>query len=169
VFRLRGEREGFAAVQRAGRRRRSRVCGSLYTFLYSCYDQGMSDSFQNWLAEALAARGWSRREAARHAGISHTSVADVLGGRTRPTANFCMAMAGALGVPREDVLRRAGLLPPPGEDSLSLRELWSLLLGMTPSQLREIRHFAIGIANGAPSSPLESEASAQSPAAATRH
>lgn len=64
-----------------------------------------------WLSDELNSRGWSIRELARRAGISHTTVADVLSEQRKPTAEFCIAIAKALNVPEESTLRRAGILP----------------------------------------------------------
>ena len=64
-----------------------------------------------WLREELDKRGWSIREIARRAGLVHGTVVGILNGR-HPGIETCRGIARALGVPTEEVLRRAGLLPP---------------------------------------------------------
>lgn len=84
------------------------------------YNNSMADELATWLKQEMASHGWSLRELARHAGISHTAILNVLKGHTRPSALFCTKIAQALRVPAEEVYRRAGLLPavPPEEASL---------------------------------------------------
>ncbi len=52
------------------------------------------------------------RELSRRAGISHTQIADVVNSRANPGADFCIAVARALGEQPEKMLRLAGILPP---------------------------------------------------------
>ncbi len=71
----------------------------------------MSDKLTARLADELHSRGWSMREMARRAGVSHTTIANVLSGERKPTVNVCKGIARALNIPTEDVLRLAGMLP----------------------------------------------------------
>jgi transcriptional regulator with XRE-family HTH domain len=64
-----------------------------------------------WLNTELEKRSWSRRELAKRANLSSGAVAHVLRGERGAGSDFCQAIAGALGIPVEDVYRRAGLLP----------------------------------------------------------
>lgn len=65
-----------------------------------------------WLEQEITSRNWSARELARRAGISSASVLDVLNQRIEASYKFCMAIASALKVSPENVLRKADLLPP---------------------------------------------------------
>ena len=64
-----------------------------------------------WLNEEIQDRGWSIRELARRAGITHAAISHVLNGSRQPGSGFCTAIARALQLPAEEVFRRAGLLP----------------------------------------------------------
>ena len=55
-------------------------------------------------------------------------------GRTRPGAGFCLKIARALGVPPEEVYRRAGLLPPTPAESASLLEANFLFAQLSESE-----------------------------------
>lgn len=75
----------------------------------------MQNTTVSWLAEELEGRGWSIRELARRAKISHTTVSQVLSHQREPTWEFCAQIAQALDVLPETVFRKAGLLPPVSE------------------------------------------------------
>lgn len=82
----------------------------------------MVDELASWIRREAETRGWSLREVARCAGVSHTAIINVANGRTRPGAHFCLRIAQALHVPPEEVYRRAGLLPPVSAESAALLE-----------------------------------------------
>lgn len=88
----------------------------------------METSFGEWLDQELAARGWSQSEAARRGGISASTVQQVVSGVTRPGVKLCRAVSRAFDLPIEEVMRRAGLLPPPPDatagERRSLQELY---------------------------------------------
>jgi len=65
----------------------------------------------DFLNQQLIERGWSKSELARRAGVSTTQTTDVLNQRANPGADFCIAIARALGEPPERLLRLAGILP----------------------------------------------------------
>jgi len=66
----------------------------------------------SWLIRELEDRAWSHRELARRAGLSQTTVSQVIAGQRSPTWDFCAVIAGPLGVPVDEVFVRAGLKPP---------------------------------------------------------
>jgi transcriptional regulator with XRE-family HTH domain len=68
--------------------------------------------FIPWLTRSITERGWSIRETARHAGISHTVISNILNG-DQPTFDTCVALSQVFREPPEYILRLAGLLPPP--------------------------------------------------------
>jgi len=68
--------------------------------------------FNNWLLAELGKRGWTRRELARRADISESTVYMILGGQREVSFDFCSNIAKALDLPPDAVMRRAGLLPP---------------------------------------------------------
>lgn len=79
----------------------------------------MSDNFVPWLITELEDRDWSQRELARRADLSQTTVSLVIAQERLPSPEFCIAVAYALRIPPEDVLRRAGHLPAvPDNDAL---------------------------------------------------
>ena len=72
---------------------------------------GTSDKLSEWITEELNTRGWSIRELARRAELSHATINGVLSGTANPGLDFCKGVARALHVAPEDVIRKAGLLP----------------------------------------------------------
>ena len=66
--------------------------------------------FASWLKAQMALRGWSCRELARHAGFSHSALNRVANGQIPPSSQLCLALAPALDLPPETVLRQAGYL-----------------------------------------------------------
>lgn len=70
------------------------------------------DNFSDWLNEELNKRGWIQADLYRRSGLSRTSISDVIAGNLAPGYKFCAAIARALDLPPEFVMRKAGLLPP---------------------------------------------------------
>jgi transcriptional regulator with XRE-family HTH domain len=72
----------------------------------------METELTPWLIRELDTRGWSQRELGRRAGISQTTVSQVLSYQRQPTWDFCASIARAFRVPEDEVFRLAGLKPP---------------------------------------------------------
>jgi transcriptional regulator with XRE-family HTH domain len=72
----------------------------------------MANEFSDWLKAEVEGQGWSYRELGRRSDLSGAVISDVVNGRAKPGLRFCVQIARALRVPPENVLRRAGLLPP---------------------------------------------------------
>ena len=83
-----------------------------------------------WLEQQLQARGWSSSELARRAGISQSSVSNVLTGKQIPGLEFCKGVARALDLRTEELLQRAGHLPPMPEPVVEEQEALRLLRGL---------------------------------------
>lgn len=71
----------------------------------------MENELFTWINDQVAERGWSNNELARRAKISGSSISLVLNGQRGITADFCSAIAMALDVSPDYVMRLAGLLP----------------------------------------------------------
>jgi transcriptional regulator with XRE-family HTH domain len=78
--------------------------------------------FGEWLADELKTRAWSSSELARRAGISQSSVSNVLTGKQIPGLEFCKGVARALNVPADQLLRLAGHLAPMPEPVVEEQE-----------------------------------------------
>ena len=83
-----------------------------------------------WLHQQLDERGWSSSELARRAGISQSSVSNVLTGKQIPGLEFCKGVAQALDVRTVELLQRAGHLPPMPEPVVEEQEALRLLRGL---------------------------------------
>jgi lambda repressor-like predicted transcriptional regulator len=70
----------------------------------------MDNNLAQWLAVKLKERGWSGRELARRADISHGAVVNMLSENYVAGWDVCVAVAGPLGVSPVEVLIRAGRL-----------------------------------------------------------
>jgi len=90
------------------------------------------ESFADWLDSELKDRGWSRSEAARRGGISASAIDKVVNGYANPGLDFCNGIARAFRIQPEDVLRRAGLLPPAPPQSAQLTEALFLFRQLHP-------------------------------------
>ena len=87
----------------------------------------MDDTLETWLATELEKRGWSIREAARRAGISHMPFTSILSGQGNPGLVAYKGIARAFDMPLEEVLRIAGELPtnpPPVRDEDEVLHLY---------------------------------------------
>ncbi|MDY7076794.1 MAG: helix-turn-helix transcriptional regulator [Chloroflexota bacterium] len=101
----------------------------------------MKDDLASWLDRELETRGWSIREMARRAGVSHTAIASTLNRKGRPSADLCVAIADALGVPAVEVVQRAGILPPDPPETAAwrrLNEMWVRLPDEDQKHILEI-------------------------------
>jgi transcriptional regulator with XRE-family HTH domain len=93
------------------------------------------EDFTNWLLEELNKRGWSRSEAARRGEISASMFDKVINGHAAPGLDFCTGVARAFGIPRpEDVMIRAGLLPPIPKETERLREVNTLFAQLSDDE-----------------------------------
>lgn len=113
-------------------------------FLVSCDSlvtatiKGMEDAaFVTWLNEEMDARGWKGAELARRAGLDPSSVTNVLNTMRRPGIEFCTGIGRAFGLPPEQVLRRAGLLPAVPDD-YEEREIVNQVLGRLSWSARQV-------------------------------
>lgn len=82
-----------------------------------------SKAFWKWFHEERDKRGLSINVVEKMGGVSKSSISARARYELPPTYDNCRAIAKAFGIPLEDVLRKAGLLPPRYEDNPSAREL----------------------------------------------
>lgn len=82
----------------------------------------MGDKLVTWVENKLVDRNWSIREFGRQVGISHTHAARIVNGESRPSISLCHDIADVFDVPRQEVMRIAGLLPPVPEMDADLEE-----------------------------------------------
>ena len=83
----------------------------------------MASKLDQWLIQELENRGWSIRELARRAQLSHGTINSVLAGRSKPGIDFCLGIAKALHIDPVQAFRMAGILPQEPEETVSVREL----------------------------------------------
>jgi transcriptional regulator with XRE-family HTH domain len=74
--------------------------------------------FVEWLNQEMEKRGWSIRQTARAANLSHTVIAVALSG-DKPTFNTCAALAEAFKVSPSYVFQLAGLVEEIKRDELT--------------------------------------------------
>lgn len=72
----------------------------------------MASKLGKWLKQEIDSRGWSIRETARRAGVSHTAVNNALAARGATSLDTYKGLSRAFDMSLEDVLRSAGELPP---------------------------------------------------------
>lgn len=72
----------------------------------------VKDTLATWLNHQLRLKGWSVRQLAREAHLSHSTVARMSNDQGPFSARSLNAVADTFGVPREEVQRLAGLLRP---------------------------------------------------------
>lgn len=83
----------------------------------------MATKLGDWLLKELEKRNWSQNELARRAGISSGTVSNLITGTKTPEQNTLIAIAEALKIPKETVLRAAEILPPIATNSEKESEL----------------------------------------------
>ncbi len=76
-----------------------------------------STDFADWLENELASRDMRPYDLAKKSGVDHGVISRVLNRERKPSAETLIAIAQALRIPHDEVLRIAGILPPePGTD-----------------------------------------------------
>jgi transcriptional regulator with XRE-family HTH domain len=91
----------------------------------------------------LAGRGLTARALAEKMGMNPGTISRVLTSERQAGPEFCAALAGALGVPADEVFYRAGLLPPPPHpasdaDDPSLIRLLELATRLSAAERRRL-------------------------------
>ena len=94
--------------------------------------------FQDWLAEKMADKDWSQNQLGDKAGLSKSEVSRIMNGK-QPSLSACKAIASALSLPADVVLREAGHIgKPPNYDS-DAQELLAKILQLSDSNKREVK------------------------------
>lgn len=103
-------------------------------------------TFQNfgaWLAQELEQRGWTMGELARRCNVSHPAISRVVSGQHTPGVELCCAIANALEMPEEKILRLVGHLSPLPtiEEDSTFAEVYDMMKHFTPEQRRAILEY----------------------------
>jgi len=72
----------------------------------------VDNGFGDWLRKILEEKGWSQSDLARAARRSRAAISDAMSGKRGIGPSLATSIAQALKLPREEVYRAAGLLPP---------------------------------------------------------
>jgi transcriptional regulator with XRE-family HTH domain len=116
---------------------------SLSTSVY-----GMNDEyFSPWLRHQLQRREWTPADFARRLNASEGTVSHWLRGERLPRPSSVDRIAEALGLPLEDVMRRAGYLPPEqrSPDDAYKDEIKALIDGIPVSVLGPVKVMLQGL------------------------
>lgn len=92
---------------------------SLWYDVYT--NMATSVDFSEWVTEELNQRGWHQAELVRRSGLSVGHVSRIVTGQRLPGKDAIQGIARAFKMPVEEVMRRAGLLPPPANASVDDR------------------------------------------------
>jgi transcriptional regulator with XRE-family HTH domain len=76
------------------------------------------DSLGTYIRTARTKRGIKARDLARQLGISNSYLSDIEYDRRRPAPHLLEKIADALGLPRDDLMARAGYVGPEAEEYL---------------------------------------------------
>ncbi len=79
--------------------------------------------FWRWFNDEREKRGLSFRAVEKLGGLSHGAISQREREELPPTYNICVAIARAFRMPLDEVLRKAGLLPPTPNEDPRLKEL----------------------------------------------
>lgn len=108
----------------------------------------------DFLNKQLEDRDWSMRELSRRTSFSHAHISMVLSEKVPVSADFCVAVARALGERSERVLRLAGILPPTPDEARAqnpvLDEIYSLVEALSPHDQETILRILRGLAKLGP-------------------
>lgn len=102
----------------------------------------MDNDFSEWLLQEMNKHGWTQADLARASGLNRQSVSDYINRRrTKPDTDALTALAQAFKISPVTVFRKAGLLPPGGEE-ISFEDWKHLINQLTPDEEEELRQLA---------------------------
>ncbi len=81
------------------------------------------NEFKEWIEQEMQKRGWRQADLARAGEMDPVTLNRILNMERKAGPDSCSAIARALGLPPEDVFRRAGLLPKLPEENSTLRRI----------------------------------------------
>lgn len=81
------------------------------------------NEFKEWVEQEMQKRGWKQAELARAGGMDPVTLNRILNMERKAGPDSCSAIARALGLPAEEVYRRAGLLPKLPDENSTLRRI----------------------------------------------
>jgi len=101
--------------------------------------------FINWLTSELNQKGWTNSELARRANVVPSTVSTILSGQKKPGKTFCAGVARAFGLPVDQVMRLAGLLPslPLPDNDPTLKELYEIGRQLTGAERKRLLNVAL--------------------------
>jgi transcriptional regulator with XRE-family HTH domain len=102
----------------------------------------MKNGMAAWLARWIHDNDSSMRKLATRIGTSHTTISDIISGQREPTYEFCVKLATGLKLPKETILKEAGIEDPISEDA-TLQEIIEIARSMTPEQRRDYRKYGL--------------------------
>lgn len=101
-------------------------------------------NLRDYIQDELQRRGWSIRELARRARLSHGTVSNLLAGKSEPTPDTLTAIARALGEPPEKLFRMAGLLRRArDDDEAGVRDLIDIARSLDPAERAKVTEYAL--------------------------
>lgn len=109
-----------------------------------------AEEFREWLTGELKGRGWSVSELARRSKLNQSHLLRILSGERNPGPHVCQGLSRALGIPPEEVMRRAGLLPRPRRLDAKFDELKHYFLGLPEEDQERVLVFVRALHNARP-------------------
>ncbi|MHB9132622.1 MAG: helix-turn-helix domain-containing protein [Armatimonadota bacterium] len=100
------------------------------------------ETFRIWLQEEMERRSWTFTELARQSGITVSHLTRIAGGERIPGMKTLLAIARAFRLPREEVLRHAGIIPPVRGTVAGMEELQAYYHAMTPKDRKRLLSIA---------------------------
>jgi DNA-binding XRE family transcriptional regulator len=91
----------------------------------------MRGGIATWFKMQIEDRGWSLRETARRLDVSHTTIVNLVNGRSKPSVELCKRIAHIFSSSHLEVMRLAGLLDPAPPDTVRLEEVKQLFTELT--------------------------------------
>lgn len=101
------------------------------------------ETFGDWLQGELDKRGMKQADLARESGLTTATISRLITQQRGPDDATCLKISKALGIPVEDVFRRAGKLPPQSEleHDPTLREIYEVVKQLTEEQRAAVLEF----------------------------
>ncbi len=104
-------------------------------------------NFGSWLQSALDKRGWNQSELSRRSGISTGQISRLINGSRQPGLDNLTAIAEALGIPPENILREIGTWPEKKDGSPTVEEANFVLQKLPEEEQRRIVDYIHWIAD----------------------
>lgn len=101
------------------------------------------NTFTEWIQQQLDERDWKRSVLARQAGISESTLSNIMNGNRNAGMDAIVSIAKGFKLPPEIALRKAGIIPDVPDDDPQVKQIVDLARNLSPQKRREAASYLL--------------------------